>query len=471
MIIFAQHSLAVFFITAGAGYLLSRLNLYGINLGAAAILFVGLALGAWSKGTLLLPEIIGQLGLLLFVYTIGLQAGPAFFPILRRRGFSLVMLAAIAIGLASLTAALTVPLFGIDPRLAIGLFCGGTTNTPALAAVTEALKNSPHAALPAIGYSIAYPLGVLLPILAAEFIARIRHIDIAREAKLAERKFETMPEPAIACNLQVTSPLLIGKPLGNSSLTDLGVVISRIQRGEQIDLPTPDTVLAKGDILHLIGSARQLGEAVRLVGPAVTQQPGPETRHDRVDVRQVFLSNPQLIGRRLGELNLDQQWKAIIARIRRGDVEFVPSPDTRLERGDILRIVSRAEHVEVVARYFGNSLRAIGEMDYLSLSLGVLLGIAIGMVRLPLPGGLEVQLGLAGGPLLVALVLGWLGRTGSIVWSLPMTASQMLRQLGLVMFFSSVGLRAGAHFGSAFAKQAWELILGGALVTLAASTV
>lgn len=467
----AHNQLALLFLTIGIGYLLSQVRYRGVGLGVASVLFVGLGLGAWGGEEFELPEFVSQVGLLLFVYTIALQAGPAFFRILQRRGLGIGLLALGAVGAAGLFTILAAQVFHLDPALAVGLFCGGLTNTPALAAVSEALRGSPNAMLPTVGYSIAYPLAVALPIVLAEFTARWRHLDIAHETEIAEREAEGYTEPPIGRNLRVTSLEVVGRPLGELKLSSLPITLSRVQKGEHQVVATPSTVLDIGDILHVVGSPEALAQAEALVGPAMLNVPGPETRRDEVDFRRIMVSNPELVGKKLRDIDFSHQWEAVITRIRRGDLDFMPSPDTILERGDRVRVVARTDQMPNVVRYLGDSFRAVSETDFLSLSLGLVLGLFLGSIRVQLPGGLVLQLGLAGGPLVAALVLGYLNRTGPIVWSLPLAANLAFRQLGLVLFFAAVGLRAGRHFGTALAAHGPMLIFVGACVTLASSCV
>lgn len=467
----AHAPLGLLFLTIGTGYLLSHLRFRGVGLGVAAVLFAGLGLGAWGGDRFELPELVGQFGLLLFVYAIGLEAGPAFFKLMKERGAGLLLLALGAVLAGASLVWLAATRLGLEPALAVGLFCGSLTNTPALATVSEALRGTPAAMLPTVGYSIAYPLGVALPILLAELTARLGAIDVAAAARQAERENGEASEPATSSNLELTNPELIGAALGDVPIAALGVRVSRVQRGEHVTVASPKTVLQPGDVLHVVGSQAGIAQAEALLGPERRNVPGPETRRDEVDFRRVILSNPRLVGRPLGAIALEARWEAVVTRIRRGDLDFVPSDDTILERGDRLRVVARSDQMEEVARYFGDSFKGISETDYLSLSLGALMGIALGLLRVPLPGGLQLQLGLAGGPLLVALVLGWLGRTGPLIWSLPLAANQALRQLGLVLFFSSVGLRSGRHFAAALSAQGPLLVGVGAIATLASSGI
>lgn len=465
----AASPLSLLFLTIGSGYLLSHLKVRGVGLGVAAVLFVGLALGAWGGPAFALPELVAQFGLLLFVYSIGLAAGPSFFKVLKERGVAIAAVAAGAIGLAALATWGAAAALGLPAAMAAGLFCGAVTNTPALAAVTETLRGTPGAVLPTVGYSIAYPLGVIVPILLVEAAVRLFKIDVAAEARRAEASTGAATEAPAAVNLVVENRELAGRALGTSPLSRLGVRVSRVQHDGHVVVGTPSTVLAEGDVVRVVGTPAEVEKAKALIGPEVRQSPGPEHRRDEVDFRRVLLSNSALVGRRLGELHLEARYGALVTRVRRGDLDFVPTDDTVLQRGDRLRVVCRPARLPEVAAHLGDSTRAINETDFLSLSLGVVLGIALGALQLPLPGGLRLSLGLAGGPLLVALIVGYLGRTGPIIWSLPLSANMAFRNLGLVLFFAAVGLKAGNHFAGALAAQGPQLVLAGAIVTLVAS--
>ena len=242
------------------------------DLRLAAVLFVGLGLGAFGGGDFVLPELIGQLGLLLFIYPIGLQAGPAFFRLFRRRGLQICGLAGLATGLAAGLCWLAWRLLGLEPAVAVGLFCGGTTNTPALAMVTESLRGTPQAALPAVGYSIAYPLAVLIPILLAQLILVLSKADLGAETRRAEQASGGR-KPAHAVNLRLDNPAWSGFCVADTPLSRPGIKLSRIQRGEEQVLAGPDTQLHLGDVLHVVGAAEQLRALESEIG-AVLANPG-----------------------------------------------------------------------------------------------------------------------------------------------------------------------------------------------------
>ncbi|MEW6493324.1 MAG: aspartate:alanine exchanger family transporter [Cyanobacteriota bacterium] len=466
----AHHPIMFLFLTIGLGYLLSEIRIKGIGLGIASVLFVGIALGAWGKDSFSLPDIITQLGLILFVYTIGLDAGPAFFRILKQRGLALSLLALVAVTGAATMAQLAVKVFGVNPAIAVGLFCGGLTNTPALAAATEILGSKPESAFLTIGYSVAYPLAVILPIAIAELVGFLKHVNIKTETKRAEKETGENTEPPVAQNIKITSPELAGVRLQESRLFNLGVKVSRVQHGDTISVATPNTLLELGDIIRIVGTQENVARATALIGVEVLQ-PGPESRRDQINYRRILLTNKKLAGRKLGESGIEAKWNAVVTRIRRGDIDFVPTDNTVIERGDRLRVVAKTEDIPGLTKYLGDSLRALSETDYLSLSLGILLGVLLGSIALELPGNLKLSLGLAGGPLLAALVLGWRGRTGPLVWDLPAETSATLRQLGFVLFFTAVGLKSGSHFVDAVMDNGLVLLIVGAMITLVATLI
>ncbi len=467
----AAQPLLLLFLTVGLGYLLSLLKFRGIGLGVAAVLFAGLGLGLWGGHAFELPELVSQFGLLIFVYAIGVQAGPLFFRILRKSGIGLTLLALVAVGGTAIAAALAVRILGISPELGIGLLCGAITNTPALAAVSESLRSSPNALLPTVGYSIAYPLGVALPILLAELVLQMGKIDLPAAVKQAEDSNGEHQGAPAAMNLVVTTEALIGKPIAHSPLAELPVRVSRVQRGDSVRVALPSTILEAGDVLHVVGTEAELEKARDLIGHAVGGAMGPEQCREQVDFRRLILSTPRLIGRKLGEIGLERRFGAVVTRVRRGDQDFVPTAQTVLERGDRLRVVARAGQMPDIVHYLGDSSRAFSETDFLSLSVGIVLGILLGLIEVPLPGGATIHLGIAGGPLVAALILGWIGRTGPLIWSLPPAANLAFRQLGLVLFFSAVGLRAGGNFAEALASQGPLLIAVGAGLTLLATLI
>lgn len=466
-----DNPLLLLFVIAAIGYPLGRIKIAGSSLGVAAVLFVGLAFGSLHP-EMKLPEILYLLGLVLFVYTIGLSSGPGFFASLRRKGLRDNGLVVATLLLATALTVWVQWLLHLEPTITAGLFAGSLTNTPALAAVLDLLKGrAAGAALdqllaePVVGYSIAYPVGVVGMLLAIGITRRLWRVDFAREAA-AHRDLGAGTSQLHNRTILVTRPEAARAPVGRL-VGEAGwkVVFGRVRRGGQVTLVGAETVLAPGDLVSAVGDLSDLERVTAFLGETSERQ----ITLDRTeyDYRRIFVSNPRVAGHRLRDLNVQQQFGAIVTRVRRGDVELLPHGDTVLELGDRVRVVTQRDHMAAVSAFFGDSYRALSEVDVLTFSLGLALGLLLGFVPFPLPGGLDFRLGFAGGPLIVALVLGALGRTGPLVWSLPYSANLTLRQVGLVLFLAGIGTRAGYAFVATFQQAGGlSLFLAGALITV-----
>jgi putative transport protein len=447
-----DNPLLLLFAVAALGYLLGRVRIAGGSLGVAAVLFVGLAFGALNPD-LRLPEVFYQLGLVLFVYTVGLSSGPGFFAALRRQGLRDNLFVAALLAGAALLTALAASLLRLKATYAAGIFTGSLTNTPALAGVLEALKAAAASAPelltePVVAYSVTYPVGVIGTLAALAVAQRAWKVDFAAEAqRLQDAPRNAISRPLSNRTIRVTRP-----EAGRQSIQDLShaqgwdVVFGRVQRDGQLAVAAGHLHLAPGDLVTVVGTPDDLERVTAALGEPSAERLDLDRR--RLDTRRIFVSNPTVAGHRLRDLNLPQQFGALVTRVRRGDVEFVPHGETVLELGDRVRVLTQRQTLDAVTAFLGDSYRAVSEVDLLSFGLGLALGLLVGTVSLPLPGGLSFKLGLAGGPLLVALVLGARQRTGPLVWSLPYSANLTLRQLGLVLFLAGVGTRAGYAFFS-----------------------
>ena len=468
----AENQLLLLFTVIGVGYLVGHLRVFGFSFGVSAVLFVGIAFGSLDK-RLGLPEYTYVIGLVLFVYAVGLQSGPSFFSSFQKRGLRTNLLGALLLAVGALVTVGFWKLLHLSAPAAAGLFCGALTSTPALAATVETVKTissnlPPDAAelrstIPVVAYGLAYPFGVLGVILWFYVFTRLFKVDFAKEesARLKESGTGTI----ISQTFNVTNPAIEGKSVADlmKLVGQRAFALSRIKKGEVVEIITPDTTLSLGNAIVAVGTSEALEQARILFGEAAsTHLPLDNTG---MDFRRIFVSNPAVVGKRVHELDLERNFGATITRLRRGDIDFVPVPETVLELGDRIRVVTRQENIDRVTRYFGDSMKAISETDFLSISFGIVLGVIVGMIPLPLPNGMVFRLGFAGGPLVVALVLGRLERTGPVVWSLPFSANLVIRQIGLVFFLAGVGTKAGYGFGTTFQSGGWALIAAGTAIT------
>lgn len=465
----AENPLLLLFVVAAIGYPLGQLKVGGFSLGIAAVLFVGLGAGALDA-RLELPKLFYLFGLVIFVYTIGLAGGRAFFDAFRRSGLrdNGLTLALISIAFA-LTLGLA-HLFGYNGALAAGLFCGSLTNTPALAAVVETLTTADpaHRALPVVGYSVAYPMGVIGGIVAIALVRHMFRVDLAKEAEEL-RDLGASGERLVNRTVRVTRPDIINLSLDAWRDTEhWKVMFGRYQRGEEVGLLRMGSVAQVGDLVGLVGSEEDLAPVVAFLGEPA--EVALDLDRHQLDFRRIFVSNGDLAGKTLAELRLPQTKGALITRIRRGDIDLLPTADTRLELGDRVRVICRRDRMDGVTQYFGDSYRRLSEIDVMSFGLGIALGMLLGLIPIPLPDGGTLELGLAGGPLVAALILGAIGRTGPIIWLMPYSANLTLRQLGLVLFLAGVGTRSGhAFLETLSAGGGMTMFLGTAAITCGVS--
>ena len=460
----AHNELFLLFAVALLGVGLGRLPLFGVRLGAAGVLFAGLGLSALlapAGHTLTLAPILRDFGLLLFVYGLGLAGGPGFFAAWRERGVRFNASVLFAFVAAALLIVFGARLLDVDRAYATGIFCGALTSTPALAAAAERVAGTALAQAPAIGYSVAYPFGVLGGIL-------LIRLDAARRRRQLAAELARAPSAAkvalVNGNFRITRPELIGHAIGELRVREsAGVVISRLRRAGAHVVPNKYTVLQEGDIVVAVGSPEAIAAAAAYFGER--SEAHLEARRERIDIRRILVSKKEHVGRRLADLELDRRFGAQVTRIRRADLDMLPTPDVRLELGDRIRVIAPAERLREISAWFGDSERDLAILDVPALAIGLCLGLLLARVPLPGPGG-AVTLGIAGGPLVVGLILGRLGRTGPFVWQIPYEASSTLRELGLILFLAGVGVSAGGKLVGVPGDSLAAMLALGAAVTL-----
>jgi putative transport protein len=445
-----ESPLLTLFLVLTLGTLLGAIRLGGVSVGPAGALFAGLAVSAVVADTAsVVPALVGTLGLTLFAYTIGLAGGPSFFSGVRRA--APMMLAAVGVMLAvAVVAHLLGGALGLSSGDIAGTFAGAVTNTPGLAAAVEVVDSNE----PVVGYSLAYPFGVIGMILAV--VVSLRW---SRSSPTAEDR--DPPQPASYLTVRVDRDDL--PPLSElEGFEGASLVFSRVRRDGREATTVSDLRPRKGDLLTVIGPRETIDRFAKSVGE-VAEHDLPLDRH-QVDFRRIVLSNSRYAGSTIAALQLGR-FDAVAGFVRRGDVDLVARPDLTVELGDRIRVVAPRDRLDEVVQELGDSERSAVVADPVGFSFGLLLGLAIGVIPIPLPG-LTLQLGTAAGPLLVGLVLGRLGRTGPLVWQLPYATNQTLRQLGALLFLATVGLGAGPDLASALGSARGLQLLGfGAVLT------
>lgn len=460
-----DNPLLLLFLVAGVGFVLGKVKVAGVSLGVAAVLFAGLAFGALHP-SVALPELVQLLGLVLFVYTIGLGSGPGFFSSLAGRGLRDNGVAMVILLVVSGMTLAMAKLLHLNGAQAAGLLAGSATNTPALAAVLDALRARGEAtSAPVVMYSIAYPMGVLFVLLAIVVMRRLLPVEAGPSSRRAS---SSAIEDA---TVSIEHDEAIGRTIAElRERAGLHVTFGRVRHGGVVKVAHDDARLQRGDLLTVVGRRDDLERAIALLGARAKERIDLDRKS--VDYRRIFVSEPAVTRRPLHDLAIAQRFEAVITRVRRGDVELLPDADTELELGDRIRVVAPRDRLDEVSRYFGDSYKALSEIDIITFSVGIAAGLLLGKIPIPLGGGRHFELGLAGGPLIAGLLLGRIGRIGQLVFSLPFSASLTLRQLGLVLFLSGVGTRAGWAFSSALrAGTALPILASAAAIAFVAPTV
>lgn len=452
-----SNQVLLLFVLIGIGMAIGHVKVKSVSLGAAAVLFVAIGISAWANAygvEVKLDHAVGILGLALFAFAIGVNSGPNFFNSMKSSlGPILSMIALFGI-VGAVAYVIGVHFFGLDVATMAGSFAGAVTNTPALSAAGEA---SGREDIATVGYSITYLFGVLGMIVAANAALAYSKADRDKPSPLANRtvRVERNDKPRVG---------------DIEAKYNEEVQFSRLRRGEKgpISRPASDDVLHEGDLVTIVGPAHLLGSAIRELGHGSTHSLLEDRQY--LDFRRITVSDPKIAGKTIAEINVSDKFSATISRVRRGDVDMVGSPDLVLQEGDRVRVVAPRSKMKDVTKFFGDSTKGLTNINPIALGIGMTLGIIIGELPIPMPGGSTFSIGSAAGTLIMGLIFGRIGRIGPFVTALPYTACMVLSEFGLLVFLAQAGTNAGGQIAKAFEDGAWIKIfaLGIILTTLMA---
>ena len=473
--ILSEYPLLLLFTVAAFGYLIGNIKIGGGRLGVAAVLFTGLAFGALDTN-LKIPEIIFLLGLSLFVYSIGLNSGPAFFASYKKNGirdFTFVMATVVFSGLIAAT---LFYLFNFSAATITGAYAGSTTNTPALAGVVDYINNSfsPSAAqalieASVVGYSYSYPMGVLGSIIAIVLMEKFLRINYEDEKRDLKNTYP-VDEKLTSATVEITNREICEVQLRDLfKIHDWNVTFGRLFQEEKMSLINWDSTFQFGDLVMVVGSDTELKRVVDILGRRIKSP----LSHDRstFDTRRIFVSNPKLAGKSIASLNLDKKFNTIITRIRRGDIDMLAKGSMALELGDRIRFIARREDLDELSAYFGDSYQESSKVNLFSFGLGIGLGLLLGSIEFSVGSHFSFKLGYAGGPLIVGLILGALRRTGNIVWTLPYGAGVTLQQIGLIFLLSAIGVKSGNAFVQSLSIEGVYIFIASVIISLCTALV
>lgn len=455
----AEEPLLLLALLLAVGGAIGSFKIRSFSLGPAAVLFTALAFSAFDERLKISRE-VGVFGLAIFAFVVGIGAGPSFFNALRSGGKAIVAIIATLVVAAGATVGVASAV-GISGPLLSGIYAGALTNTPALAAATQMWNSD----LPTVGYSVTYLFGVLGMLIGAMFALKStppRSVPAELAEEVVVPQLDTATVRIEVENLPDLETL--------SERYDHQLVFSRIMRGDRpghpgtVDLATDSAMPVPGDIVTVVGNVDRIGEFVQDVGHLSTV--ALTLDRSALDYRRIAVSNPAVCGIPLEDLRLTRKFGATATRVRRGDVDLLATDDLTLQIGDRVRVVAAPAKLKEVAKFFGDSEKGAQSFSLTALALGLALGVLLGLLEFPIPGGGQFALGMAGGPLVVGLFLGRIGRTGSILWTLPSSASSTLNHLGMMLFLAYAGSNSGSALADAIVTPTgWRLLVVGIAVT------
>ncbi|HBW7217231.1 TPA: putative transporter [Klebsiella pneumoniae] len=448
-------TVSVLALVAVVGLWIGNVKIRGVGFGIGGVLFGGIIVGHFvdqAGVTLSSPMLhfIQEFGLILFVYTIGIQVGPGFFASLRVSGLRLNLFAILIVILGGLVTAVLHKLFNIPLPVVLGIFSGAVTNTPALGAGQQILRDLgvPFEVVDQMGmsYAMAYPFGICGILLTMWLVRLFFRINVEKEAQRFEESSGNGHAHLHTINVRVENPNLNQMAIQDvPMLNSDNIVCSRLKRGELLMVPAPGTLIQAGDLLHLVGRPEDLHNAQLVIGQEVATS--LSTRGTDLKVERVVVTNEKVLGKKIRDLHVKQRYDVVISRLNRAGVELVASSSASLQFGDILNLVGRPEAIDAVAAELGNAQQKLQQVQMLPVFIGIGLGVLLGSIPLFIPGfPAALKLGLAGGPLIMALILGRIGSIGMLYWFMPPSANLALRELGIVLFLAVVGLKSGGDF-------------------------
>ncbi|HBD0183669.1 TPA: putative transporter [Escherichia coli] len=468
-------TVSILALVAVVGLFIGNDKFRGIGLGIGGVLFGGIIVGHFvSQAGMTLSSdmlhVIQEFGLILFVYTIGIQVGPGFFASLRVSGLRLNLFAVLIVIIGGLVTAILHKLFDIPLPVVLGIFSGAVTNTPALGAGQQILRDlgTPMEMVDQMGmsYAMAYPFGICGILFTMWMLRVIFRVNVETEAQQHESSRTNGGALIRTINIRVENPNLHDLAIKDVPILNGDKIIcSRLKREETLKVPSPDTIIQLGDLLHLVGQPADLHNAQLVIGQEVDTS--LSTKGTDLRVERVVVTNENVLGKRIRDLHFKERYDVVISRLNRAGVELVASGDISLQFGDILNLVGRPSAIDAVANVLGNAQQKLQQVQMLPVFIGIGLGVLLGSIPVFVPGfPAALKLGLAGGPLIMALILGRIGSIGKLYWFMPPSANLALRELGIVLFLSVVGLKSGGDFVNTLVNGEGLSWIGyGALIT------
>lgn len=468
------HSMFVFALVISIGIVLGRVKIFGVSLGITWILFVGIVFGHFGLNIdPVILHFMKEFGLILFIYSIGMQVGPSFFSSFKKGGVTLNLLAVSIIFLGVITTYVLHLVTNLPLSTMVGILSGAVTNTPGLGAAQQTLFDTTGVTDSTIsmGYAVAYPLGVVGVIVSLILLRYIFKINIAEEAKELESLDDTKYTEAQMFSLKISNPAVFNKTLSaTKALIEKEFVISRVKHFEKGDLEVADprTILNEGDIVQVVTNLQNIDSVSALLGSRVEMDQSEWSELDTELVsRRIIITKPEINGRTIGNLKLRNLYEVNVTRVNRAGMDLISDPKLQLQLGDRLTVVGSRSSLAKIETFLGNSMKRLREPNLVSIFIGIALGVLLGSIPFMIPGIPQpVKLGLAGGPLIVSILVSKFGPKYKMVTYTTISANLMLREIGISLFLACVGLEAGEGFVQTILSGGYMWVGYGLIITV-----
>lgn len=453
-----KYPITALFAIISLGLGVGKITIKGFSLGASGVLFVALVFGYMGYS---IPKGVGTVGLVLFVFCIGITAGPGFFTAFAQKGTDFAKLSIVAVFTGALTTYALARVINIPADLAVGLFAGALTSTPGLASAMDAFKG--NASTVSIGYGIAYPFGVIGVVLFIQLMPKLLRIDLNREAEAV--KSGDREAKIIRTLIRVTNASLKGKLISDETpfFDKMKCCVSRIMSNGKLLPLTKDSRFDTDKVILVVGNAEKMHSVIEHIGEETKQEMIMDADNERM---QIAVTSGELTNTTLADLQPLKNYGVTISRINRHDITFIPNASTIIKYGDLLTVVGDPANLHEFAKFAGNKHKVLHSTDIISLAVGISLGVILGKIPIHLPGIKAFTLGMAGGPLFIALIMGYLKNIGKLTTRIPMASKLLLMELGLLFFLANAGIEAGRKIVPVLEEHGISLFFTGAVITL-----
>lgn len=456
MELFSNPIFNLFFVLS-TGLLLSKIKVWGISIGPLGILLSSFIMGNFG---ILLPKVFETFGLILFIYAIGIQAGAGIFKTFSKRDRSYILLCIVYFSSAAIVGYIIVIVFNVEKELMFGIASGSLIYASGIPIAIDATGSS----LPLIGYGISYPFGLILTTIFADLFTKIFRRSFSRAQKQVKESIQKQTPEFFVKTFKVDNPHMGGKTLTELKIREItGGIISKVKQEGIISSPTPDTVLNVGDHIKIIGNQETLDKIKSFIGPESEEE---LELSEEYQTQTALVTNSKIVNKSLKQLSFSRTWKALITEVNRSGIDLTPHPSLKLQMGDKVTISARKNDISDVMVLLGNNDKKLLDVDFLPISIGIVLGVLVGLINFSFLNIITISPSLVGGVLIVSILLGKIGKTGPIIWNMSTSSCRFFEEFGILLFVSTIGTNIGNELPATLGTYGFTPLIYGAIITL-----